>query len=348
MDRRYLFVCSDRISASGGAAVIYDMVHILNQIGYDAAVLHNSPNGGYPDYPNPVPVFYTRKIWSVNWRYARPIMKFRMIRDRLVAKDKTLPLVELRPTDVIVAPEFLFAEAIEAFEGQQIAVFIQNPFGLMMAYHRSIERGLSPQMAVSYWMGIAEVCRSHMSMLGLEPSAIFPVSMKPNEFPYQEDKQRLITYMPRKRPWEAALISEALRKRQMISDYRIEALHNIPRLQVAERLAESRIFISLLHQEALGFPAAEAMSAGCIVVGFDGLGTAEYFDQSTGVPITEGDVAGIVEAVEQIVAEYELQPHRLDEMRRKASELVNDRYSFEAFRNGVERVWKDLDGVLSR
>ena len=80
--------------------------------------------------------------------------------------------------------------------------------------------------------------------------------------------------MPRKRPWEAAIISEALIRRKNILDYRIEALENMPRSEVANKLADSRIFISLLQHEALGFPAAEAMAAGCIVIGFDGLGTA--------------------------------------------------------------------------
>ncbi len=343
MSRRYLFLCSDRSSASGGAAVIYDMVFLLNQLGYDAAILHNSPNGGYPDYPNQVPTFYTRKVWKALFRYSRPTEKIRMAKQRLASQGKSIPPLVERPNDVIIAPEYLLAETMEAFEGSQIAVFIQNPFGLMMSFHRATQRGYSPQTAVKYWLGIADVCRSHTSMLGLEPTAIFPVSMKPHEFPYKQEKQKLITYMPRKRPWEAALIEEALNRRGNLQGYRVEALHNIPRAKVAERLADSRIFISLLHQEALGFPAAEAMSAGCIVVGFDGLGTAEYFDQSTGVPITEGDVASLVHAVEETIAEYETDPTRLDAMRKHAAQVVNERYSIEAFESGVKRVWAELD-----
>jgi hypothetical protein len=346
MGRRYLFVCADRTSASGGAAVIYDMVHTLNQLGYEAAILHNGPYGSYADYPNPVPAFYTRKAWEIIWRQSRPMAKIRMAKERFFAKGVKIPPLDLRPTDIIVSPEFMLAEAIEAFQGFPILVFIQNPFGLMMSYHRAVQRGFSPQIAVKYWLGIADVCRSHMSILGLEPGAIFPVSMKPHEFPYREEKQKLITYMPRKRPWEAALIAEALNKRGNLRDYKVEALQNIPRLKVAERLAESRIFISLLHQEALGFPAAEAMATGSIVVGFDGLGTAEYFDESTGIPITEGDVASLVYAVEETIAEYEADPTRLDAMRKRASQLVNERYSVEAFESGVKEVWAKVDAVF--
>lgn len=152
--------------------------------------------------------------------------------------------------------------------------------------------------------------------------------------------------MPRKRPWEAAVISEALIRRNKVADYRIEALDNMPRSEVAAKLSESRIFISLLQHEALGFPAAEAMAAGCIVIGFDGLGTAEYFDHSVGVPVTEGDVAGIVESVERVVKEYENDPVRFDTMRDIASKRVNEKYSVEAFRTGVLEAWKKLDIYL--
>lgn len=49
MTHRYLFLCPDRHTASGGVAVIYDTVVTLRAAGYDALVLHNSPAGGYPE-----------------------------------------------------------------------------------------------------------------------------------------------------------------------------------------------------------------------------------------------------------------------------------------------------------
>lgn len=346
MTRRYLFLCTDDKSASGGTAVIYDLVALLNKSGYDAALVHNSPDAGYPDYPVQVPTFYTRAMQQVYWRYSRPRGRLKMIKDRLALRQKKLLPVSLRRTDIIVVAEFQFAEAIEAFDGLPIVVFVQNPFSLMTSYHRAVGRGLVPQKQVKFWLGIADVCRSHLSILGLEPNAIFPVTMKPQEFPFQKLKQRLITYMPRKRPWEAALIAEALARRNRLSGYRIEALENITRSEVAAKLAQTRIFISLLQQEALGFPAAEAMAAGCIVVGFDGLGTAEYFDEEVGVPVTEGDVASLVEAVEQVVIEYEADPSRLDVMRCEASKRVNSRYSTSAFETRVLEAWRQLDEVI--
>lgn len=343
MSTRYLFLCPDINSASGGVAVIYDMVSLLNRAGYEAAVLHNSPSAGYPDYPHAVPAYYTRRLWRTHWRYAGLRGKLAMARKRFTARKARLRPLSIRPTDVIIVPEYLLAEAIEAFYSWPLVVFVQNPFALMRAYKKALQRGNDPSESISFWLGMSDVCRSHMTMLNCAPSAYFPVSMKPHEFPFKYEKQPLITYMPRKRLMEAEIIVEALERRGKVSGYRIEALDNISRAEVAAKLAHSLVFVSLLQHESLGFPAAEAMASGCVVVGFDGLGGAEFFDNTTGVPVTEGDVAGVVEAVEQVVREYEKDPVNLDALRKHASQVVNKRYSTDAFEAGAIAAWAKVD-----
>jgi len=293
-------------------------------------------------------MFYTNNLQKIYWKYSSPKSKLKTLISWVYSRARKIDPIDLRSTDVIISPEFQFAEAIEGFSDLPIAVFVQNPFSLMTSYHRALDRGLDPQRRVKFWFGIAEVCRSHLSALELEPSAIFPVSMKPHEFPYASEKEKLITYMPRKRPWEAKLIADALTRRGKLHGYRIEALDNMPRSEVAAKLAKTRVFISLLKDEALGFPAAEAMAAGCVVVGFDGLGTAEYFDNDVGVPVTEGDVASLVTAVENTIAEYEADPERLDSMRRTASDRVNDRYNKSAFEAGTLAAWQKFEETLDK
>lgn len=350
MTRRYLFLCPDRKSASGGIAVIYDMVALLNRAGRDAAVVHNGPTAGYPDYPTEVPAFFTDRIRKAEWRWMGPRQKMNRIGQWTSERMRPgrLRPVDPRPGDVIVTPEFMLAETLEAFGGWPIAVLVQNPFEVMVAHDRAVSRGFDPAAGVMAWCGIADVCQRHLDILGARNVLYFPVSMKPQEFPFRAEKADLVTYMPRKRPWEARIVDRALRARGALGRYRLEALDGIPRAQVAEKLGESRIFISLLKEEALGFPAAEAMAAGCIVVGFDGLGCAEYFDATTGVPVTEGDVAGLVTAVEAVIAEYDRDPARLDAMRRRASETVNARYGPEAFETGVTAAWQEIEAILDR
>lgn len=344
---RYLFLCPDRTSASGGIAVIYDMVSFINQQGYDAAVVHNNPSAGYPDYPHPVPAYYTRRMWKAYWRHAGIRKKISMAKERSVVGESRLDALHLAPTDVIVVPEYQLAEAIEAFPEQKLIVFVQNPFSLIKSHSRATERGLNPNKRVSFWCGIADVCQRHLEVLGANNIIYFPVSMKPSEFNFQKIKKRLITYMPRKRPEEAKVIHQSLLSRGKILDYDVKALDGITRREVIESLEESLIFISLLKEEALGFPAAEAMASGCIVVGFDGLGCAEYFNDTTGVPVPEGDLAGIVNSVEQVINEYNRDPARLDELRKYACKLVNKKYSIEEFEGGVASAWSTIDKSLS-
>jgi hypothetical protein len=348
MTRRYLFLCPDRTSASGGVAVIYDAVALLNRAGYEAAVLHNSPVAGYPDYPIDNPSFFTRKIHQAEWNWIGPQKKLRRITDRVtsLARPHRLRPLDQRPTDVIVTPEFMMPEAISAFGAHPIVVFVQNPFSMMRAHDRAVARGLDPSGKVFFWLSIADVCGRHLEMLGARNVAYLPVSMKPEDFPFKPLKQDLITYMPRKRPWEARIIDRALRSRGKLGTYRLEALDGIPRTEVARKLGESRIFISLLRTEALGFPAAEAMASGAIVVGFDGLGCAEYFDNSTGIPVTEGDVAGVVTSVERVIADYAADPEPFDAMRARASQRVREKYSVEKFEQGIRNAWTRLAAAL--
>ena len=348
MTRRYLFLCPDRTSASGGIAVIYDTVSFLNRAGYEAAVVHNGPSAGYPDYPGQITAFYTRRMHQAEWTWIGPRKKLRKIRDR--ARDLTRPRrlepLELRPTDVIVTPEFMLCEALIAFGTHPVAVFVQNPFALMRTHDSAVARGLDPSGQVMFWLSIADVCTRHLEMLGARKIAYAPVSMKPDDFPFQAEKRDLITYMPRKRPQEARIIDRALRSRGHLGPYRLEALDGIPRAEVARKLGESRIFISLLKTEALGFPAAEAMASGAIVVGFDGLGCAEYFDDTTGIPVTEGDVAGVVTAVERLIRDYAADPAPFDAMRSRAAQRVRETYGVKAFEDGIMEAWAQLEAVL--
>ncbi len=348
MTRRYLFLCPDRTSASGGIAVIYDTVAFLNRAGFEAAVVHNSPTAGYPDYPQQISAFFTRKMHQAEWDWIGPRRKLRKMRDRVkeVTRPRRLQPLELQPDDVIITPEFMLPEALVAFKTHPIAVFVQNPFAVMRAHDAAVAHGLDPSGQVLFWISIADVCTRHLEMLDARNIAYVPVSMKPDDFPFQTEKQDLITYMPRKRPWEARIIDRALRSRGRLGDYRLEALDGIPRAEVARKLGESRIFISLLKTEALGFPAAEAMASGALVVGFDGLGCEEYFDDTTGIPVTEGDVAGVVTAVEKLIADYAADPAPFEAMRARAANRVRETYSVAAFEDGLRKAWTQLETVL--
>ncbi|RWR04650.1 glycosyltransferase family 1 protein [Paenirhodobacter populi] len=342
MPRRYLFLCPDRRTASGGIAVIYDTVVTLRRLGYDAAVVHNSANAGYPDYADAPQLFYTlewRKVWASGIGVRAGLReRCRLLIERF--RGGHLSRLDLRPSDVIVTPEYMLAETMGAFPEQEIGVFVQNPFSFQKAHAHALSQGNDIRKRAKWFIGVSGVCHDQFDLLGIREAHHLPVSMKPEEFPFGAEKDDLITYMPRKRPVEAKLIVEALSGRGHIGGYRIEPLENLPRAEIAARLRRSRFFISLQKAESIGFPAAEAMAAGCIVVGYTGLGGREYFTDELGIPVTEDDTAGLVRALEMAVAEYATDPTRLDDMRTRASAEINRRFSRVAFDEALRAVWK--------
>ncbi|WP_164885804.1 glycosyltransferase family 4 protein [Paenirhodobacter populi] len=345
MTRRYLFLCPDSRKASGGIAVIYDTVETLNRAGYQAAVLHNSPNASYPGRQTPVPALYTQS-------YRRAVLPYierrKQLRERLDLplerlRGGRLAALDLRPDDVIVLPEYMMREGLDAWRENPIGIFVQNPFSFMTAYMHARAAGHDPQARVSWYIGVSEVCMDQFELLGIGGAHALPVSMNPETFPFRAEKERLITYMPRKRPEEARQIVEALGLRGRIGDYRLQALDGMKPDEISGWMQRSRFFISLQKRESIGFPAAEAMAAGCIVVGYTGLGAREYFTPETGFPVTEDDTAGLVRALEGAVAEYETDPARLDAMRRHASAEINRRYSKAAAEEALLKIWGELD-----
>lgn len=342
MSRRYFFICGDRTTVTGGKAVIYDTVAALRQAGYDAAIVY-SDHGADLSHLHALPHIYTPELRKVLRKYGgrrHAIEENLNLLHRTILK-KPRKTLALQPNDVLIVPEFLMPEAMEAFPNRSLGVFVQNSFAFMRSYVRGLDRGLDIRGQDLWFIGIADICMDQFKMLGINRTLYLPVSMRPDEFSYQETKNKLITYMPRKRPWEARIIQKVLRDR-LRPDYQIESIDNMPSSLVAKKLQESLIFISLLKTEALGFPAAEAMAAGCITVGFTGLGTEEYFDNTTGIPVPEGDITALVSAVEATVQEYETNPTRLDAMRRRASERINARYSQAVFESNLLKIWSKL------
>ena len=350
---RYFFLCADIRPesrwASGGTAVIYQMVAELRKQGHDAAILHGDRRARYSGAREDVPIF-------ANYRSRRKEMNRRGRRRRLMDGLRWRldllrggsPLVEPAASDVIVVAEYMMEEALAAFPDHSKILIAQNPFSHMRAHTRAAAWHPDPAGAFSHTVGISEICVRFCRLLGYRTPAYVPVTLYPERFPFRAEKEKVIAFMPRKRKDEAQVIAASLEARGKLQGYRLDPIDGMSQAEVADRMARARFFISLQRLEGLGLPAAEAMASGCVVVGYTGLGADEYFDTTTGIPIAEGDTAALVQAVEEVIAEYEDSPERLEAMRRHASEVVNRRYSSEAFLSSLIATWAQIDADLSR
>jgi glycosyltransferase involved in cell wall biosynthesis len=89
-------------------------------------------------------------------------------------------------------------------------------------------------------------------------------------------------------------------------------------------------------------PPAEAMSAGCVVVGYTGVGGKEYFDAEVGFPIEDGNIKEYVLCVEAVAERCRTGSAEIASMRRKASARIRERYGRQSHVDQVQKVFSDL------
>ena len=344
---RYLFFCPDRKSASGGVAVIHHMAAALGELGYNTAIVQQSPNFEASQSKSGIATYYSSKYRRVKAAQMHPLRRVEVsLRSLpgLVRGKRNAPL-KLHSRDVIVTPEFMYDSILEAFPHHPKVVFSQNSFSYIRACAKAFAAGRDPTAAV-YNIGISKTCLEAFDLVGAAPVAYLPVTPRPERFTFVEEKEALITYMPRKRPEEALIVDRALRRRGRLAGCNLVPIDGMPPEQVRDLLQRSRFFISFMQNEALGFPAAEAMASGCVVIGYTGIGTAEYFDSTTGIPVPENDTGALIQAVENAISEWQSDPARLDRIRRNGHKQIHARYSEKIFENSLADRWQEIDSAL--
>lgn len=325
-------------------AVIYEAVDTLRAAGVDAFILTDRPDGRYLNTSVRPPILHSPAMDYVRLRHAGLRAKAMLAKKMAFgSRSGDASPYDPRPGDVLVSPEYLLGVVLEAYPSLPVVIFSQNSFSYLSAYSKAVKRGLSVSKRVVHTIGINDSCMDAIEVLSSGPASRVPVGPNFELFHYQERKKPQICYMPRKRPQESEIVVDALTRRGSIAGYDIIRLELMGQAQVAAHMADSLFFLSFMEQEALGFPGIEAMSSGCVVIGYTGFGTREYFTPETGVPIEEGDTAGFVFAVERCVAEYAADPSRLNAVRGRANDVVRERYGRERSRAALIEAFRQIE-----
>lgn len=122
------------------------------------------------------------------------------------------------------------------------------------------------------------------------------ISVDASLFQPTQQKENIITYMPRKLKKHADLVIFFL-SAHLPANWRIEAIDGLSPQQVATKLGQSKIFMSFSELEGLGLPPIEAALAGNKVIGYTGQGGKEFWDAPIFDKIDNGDIRGFAEAV---------------------------------------------------
>lgn len=186
--------------------------------------------------------------------------------------------------DLLVVPETPTVHGRDPAPGARTVIFNQNHFYTFAAGPPGADfPGWATPPAV--WAVTAE---SRDVLAAALPG--LPVSLVPNAIdgdlfaPRPADRPK-VSWFPRKRPREASLLSQLLTHDNRLVGVDLVEMVNLPRSAVAATLATSTVFVALGHSESFGLPVAEALAAGCLVVGYDGGGGHELFEAPGAWPV---------------------------------------------------------------
>jgi glycosyltransferase involved in cell wall biosynthesis len=229
--------------------------------------------------------------------------------------------LELTEDDLLVVPELYLLPGVDPAPGVRKVIFNQNHFLTFWSWRDSAAYpGWDP--APEVWA----VSRESHDVLGrLHPD--LPVRLIPNPvdtevFTPAPARTRQIAWMPRRRPLEAAVLERLLRNDPRSAGVQLAVLAELTEDQVAEALGQTSVFIALGISEGFGLPVAEALAAGCLVVGYPAGGGEELFEAPGTWRIDDARPQLLADRALELVSVPAADP-----VRARAREWISERYS---------------------
>jgi hypothetical protein len=307
------FMAPDLPRPSGGIKVIYSYVEHLNALGMDAVVWHGTPGFSYPDLPSAAPVV-------------------------------AAPEVEALPGDVLVMPETGGSKWSFLSGGEPVVMLCQ---GMDFVFADSDFLTDVPGDYPGWPQAVSVLAVSEAIATFLEHACTpgFPIHRVPVEI---EDyfrprpKERRIALMPRRRREDLLGAVQLIRRSGRLDGWEIVLIDGMSQAQVAEELGRSAIFLFGAEREGLGLPGAEAMAAGCYVIGFTGDGAKEYLTPDVAGVVLDSDVVGMAEMTLDAMRAFDHDRAALQERIDRGRDRVRERHSQERVRAALAAAFEPL------
>ncbi len=348
---RYLFVLPDVERPTGGVNVVLQMVEILCENGFQAAIVNAGGSYHYPFFETSHrPYFYTdlAKI-PVSFMGRRERLQT-YLRKKFAQSSKSAEFnraLEIKPDDVFVIPEFWYPEYSAIFPRNRRVLLAQDVFGFCYALNREKRSGTQFIDSFDAVIATSEASRKAVSKFTNRKSLLVSQSVIRPTLDSTAIKQRQIAYMPRKRPEEIETLLGCINGNKAFDGWVFQEIKNVESEKLDKIISSSLIFLSFSYKEGFGLPPAEAMAAGCIVVGYTGVGGEEYFGTNTGLPIADGDIVAFADTLIDVVTEYDSDPTRLDTLRHGAAKYISERYNSETMKKTLLSAWREIDDKCS-
>jgi signal peptidase I len=346
---RYFFVITLVGHPVGGLRVLFEMIETLRASGRQAFPLYFAENETYEFSDYDGPAYYEAgltKLFSKSFPAGRlSFLPFFKTRKFEKPKAPTVPniIYEPLPGDTIVIPDFWYPEQAAYFSDQDKVLVSQDVFGFARPNMRDRESKGSElakfKKIITTSDASAEIIRQTTNHTTDRVTLHVGDNLK-----FHEKKRVQIAYIPRKRRQEAETIISILKDLPEFDGVDFLPIGGgMSNEAVAQTLHDSLIFLSFCSREGFGLPPAEAMKAGCITIGYTGVGGEEYFTPDVGFPILDSDIADFVATTRRVIKEYRDDPAELDALRKVASRSISKRYSKNAMETSVLAAWDRLE-----
>ena len=225
--------------------------------------------------------------WSPIGRVFDPLGLIRVLHG--LSRKKQLLGELTRENAILVLPETYLGINLASFRGLNLSkmsrvIFNQNAYYSYGDFSSGISDCLDDfyeSKSVLQVLSISEDTHAFLARnLGIADSRLSRIvnSIEPI-FDSDQPKSNRMHWMPRKNPQHVQAVIQGLQRSGLnhIGGWQGEPLQDLSHAQVAHRLNGARLFLAFGHPEGFGLPFAEAMAAGCWVVGYSGGGGANFF-----------------------------------------------------------------------
>ena len=150
--------------------------------------------------------------------------------------------------------------------------------------------------------------------------------------------------MPRKNPEHVQAVLLGLQQAAAtdLQGWQGQPLAGLSHVEVAEKLNSARLFLAFGHPEGFGLPIAEAMAAGCWVVGYSGMGGAELFNYGASSSVAFGDWTAFAASIQNALRAFREQPRETELKLRRQALAVRSLYSCDQERHSILVAWEHI------
>lgn len=312
------FMAPDLPTPSGGIKVIYRYVEHLRALGYDARVWHGTPGFAYESWGSSAPV-------------------------------DTGPQLGFEEGDLLVMPETGGSRWSFLSAGNPVVMLCQGmDFVFANSDFLDDEPGAYPgwpQAAAA--ITVSDAIHTFLTRACPDDFPLHNVPVQIEDWFRPLPKERRIALMPRRRREDLLGAVQLVRRSGRLRNWEMVLIDGMTQQQVAEELGRSAIFLFGAEREGVGLPGAEAMAAGCYVVGFTGDGAKEYMLPAHASVIADSDVVDMCDRTIEAMDWFDHDRAVFDERAARGRAWVHSRHNADLVRERIGTAFAALTAPSS-